>query len=256
MKREMSVFTVFFICAVLTFSAASVYAEAVSTSQAWMDWTSLTIPENITWVDGNSESYAYAEDATGSDEDFQSESGWVDTYAFASIYHSAIETSGEALTDPDRLYEEVYGFAAIDEGETITTWARSEAYARRWSYFIADLDGWITFSVDYELSQDLATNNAGEWAKGTANAELQLMNTDTVEEDEDIAVLENFVSDGASKSDGGIGTLTVTVYFGAGELGYFEARVYNEAIAAIPEPMTVVLLGLGALGLIRRKPVI
>ena len=237
------------ICLVLTFSAASARAEAVSTSQAWIDWTSLTITGNITWTDKGSESYAWAEDATDWDEDFDSAPGWVDTSAFASIVGSAFHAYGDAYTDADYLYEEVY---AIANGAT-TMWADANAYACRWGDFIADSSGWVTFSADYEFSQSLRTDYVGEWAHGFAKAELWLLDLYMFVVDDDTAELENFAPNGQSITDGDAGTLTVSLWFEEGFVGSFVAGVENKADVEIPEPTTIALLGFGALSLLRRK---
>jgi hypothetical protein len=248
MKKETSVFTVFFICVVLTFSAASVRAEAISTSTAVIDWGSLDITGDITWEFKVSESVVYVEDATGPDEDEDYYNGldWVDTNAFASVPNAY----GDAYTDNDYLYEEVYAIA----NETTSLWAFSGALAHRMGGFTALADGFVTISVDYELSQDLSTDNTGEWARGLARAVLELKNWSLNDGDGDMASLENYVSDGGSMyglEDSG--TLTASVWFGEGHYGEFGAYVLNEADVETPEPATIALLGLGALSLLRRK---
>jgi hypothetical protein len=243
------------ICLVLTFSAASACAEAVSTSKAQIDWTSLTITGDITWSDKGSQSYAYVEDATGWDEDIQTESGWVGTSAFASIAGSGYHAYGDADTNNNSLYEEVYAIA----NDATTTWAYAEAEARRWGYFTANSNGWVTFSsadsncYELSLSQDLETGYVNEWAYGYAEAGLRLLNDDTSDRDEDMPAIEikawypHFITVDAT------GKLTVAVWFDAGNKGEFDAWVYNEANVEIPEPATIGLLGLGTLSLIRRK---
>ncbi|RKY24010.1 MAG: hypothetical protein DRP62_04715 [Planctomycetota bacterium] len=251
MKKETLTLTTFFICAALTFSAASVRADAISTSQAWIDWTSLVINGDITWTDKGSKSYAWAEDETGWDEDLQEEQGWVDTYAYASVYHSAYGAEGLASTDDSVLYEDVSAVA-----DTNIMWASSEADAYRRGDFTANSAGWITISADHFLWQELSTENEGEWATGLAVAELYLMNEWDTYPTWDSAELYNEVFDGNSISDSATGTLTVSVWFNAGDGGWFDVGVGNKADVLIPEPMTVVLLGLGTLGLIRRRPVV
>jgi hypothetical protein len=246
MKKEMSVFTALFICAVLTFTAAGVRATAVSTSQARMDWTSLTINGDITWGDKSSQSYAYAEDATGWDDGSQYESGWVNTSAYASVYHAY----SDASTSDYSLYEEVYAIA----NDAVTTWASAEeVYAYRWGNFTADSNGLVTFSADYELWQQLLTDYVGEYAYGYAEAGLWLYSYDTAVRDYDYSSLNNEVWDGDSITVGDDGTLTVAVWFNAGNSGQLQAWASNDADVQIPEPATIALLGLGALSLIRRK---
>jgi len=237
------------ICAVVLVIAASVRAGAVSTStsKAGIDWTSLTITGDVTWGDKGSESYAYAEDATGHDhdEDYLSESEWVDTSAYASIGDSY----GDAYTSDDYLYEEVYAIA----NETTTPWAYAEADAYRAGYFTANSDGLVEISADYELWQELFTNCVGgfefPWTSGSAEAELWLENFDTSGWDEDIAELQITALGLGEKN----GTLTAAVWFGIGDTGYFEIGVWNNASVQIPEPATIAILGLGTLSLIRRK---
>jgi len=233
------------ICLVVLVIAAGVRAGAVSTStsKAGIDWTSLTITGDITWGDKNSGSYAYAEDDTGPGEDYLSESEWVDTSAYASIGDSY----GDAYTSDDYLYEEVSAIA----NETATPWAYAEAGAYREGYFTATSDGWVEISADYELWQELFTDCIGEfpWTSGYAGAELRLTNNSTSDWDEDIAELEITVCGTETQND----TLTVEIYFNAGDSGWFQAGVYNEASVQIPEPATICILGLGALSLIRRK---
>ncbi len=251
MKKEILVLMAFSICAALTFSPASARAEAVSTSQARIIWTSLTITGGITWQHKGSESYAYAEDDTGSDWASQGDDywGWENpTSAFASV-DSAY---GDAYTDDDYLYEEVY--AMVDEADSL--WAYTEAYAKRWGHFVADSNGWVEFSVGYELSQDLGTDYADEWADGYAEAGLALfvfVSGQMQIFSSDAAWLENLVSDGESITCSDTGTLTVGAWFDAGEPASFRAVVYNGAEVESPEPATIALLGLGAFSLLRRK---
>jgi hypothetical protein len=233
------------ICLLVLVIAAGVRAEALSTSDAQINWTSLAITGGITWSNESSYSYAYAADDTGWAEDYRQEPGWVDTYAYAWIGDSW----GYASTDDSYLYERVYAIA----NEATTTWADAEADAYRYGNFTADSDGWVQFSADYALWQELSTGDVGEWAYGYAGAGSYLQNYSTYEWDQDMRSLENSVSDGGSLTDGDAGTLTVAVWFNAGDSGYFQAGVYNGAEVQIPEPATLSLLSLGAVSLIRRK---
>lgn len=250
MKKE--ILAIMVICLVLTFSAASARAEAVSTSQAQVDWASLAITGDITWSDKGSQSYAYVKDATGlDDKDIQTKSEWVDTSAFASIAGSGFQAYGDADTNDNYLYEKVYASA----NDATTMWAYAEAEPWRGGHFTADSNGWVTFSsADYKLSlsQDSETGYANAWAYGYAEAGLRLLNDDTSDRDEDMPAIETKVWDGHFITADATGTLTVAVWFNAGNTGEFDAWVYNKA-GVVPEPATVALLGLGALSLIRRK---
>lgn len=251
MKKEMLIFKVFFVCAVLTFSAASARAEAVSISQARIDWASVSISGDITWVDKSSGSCATAEDVITFDDVLCEEVGWVDTNAFAS----ASPTYGDAYTNDDYLYEEGY---AVADGVT-TPWARSHTLAGRGGNFIADSNGWVEISVDYQLSLELRTDYLGEWAEGLAKVELLLWQG-LLEGDGDMDELEDFVSDGGFMSDSRTGTLTVAYWFDAEDEGSVNFLVGDTVLntaevmgGTIPEPATITLFGLGALGLLRRK---
>ncbi len=235
------------ICLAVLVIAAGVRAEAVSISDAQINWTSLTITGNITWSDKGSGSYAYAEDDTGWAEDYHPEPGWVDTYASVWMIGNSW---GCAATDDTYLYERVQVIA----NETTTPWADANADAYRWGNFTANSAGTVQFSADYALWQELSTDEVGESAYGYAQAGLLLQNYTTYYDwSQDIRSLENSVSDGGSITDWDAGTLTVTVWFNAGDSGYFQAGVYNDAGVQIPEPATICLLGLGALSLISKK---
>ena len=72
-----------------------------------------------------------------------------------------------------------------------------------------------------------------------------------------VQIEENWVLDGDDYTSGLVtGTLSVSLYFAAGEEGLFDSYVENEALpAVIPEPTTILLLGPGLLALagLRRK---
>jgi hypothetical protein len=230
------------ICLVVPVIATSVHANAVATSTALIDWTSLTITGDITWIDESKVSYsgAYAENIVGLDEDVLELQGWVNTSAFASMGNSY----GKAYTNSNYLYEDVLAGA----GKTTTMWMTTQAEALRYGTFTANSAGTVEFSVDYELQQNLLTTNMGEWSYGiAAAAAAYLQNATTSVEDIHQSILENFVADGNSITDWDGGTLTVATWFDAGDVGYFEAAVWNNAEVQIPEPATICLLAIGSL---------
>ncbi len=235
------------ICLAVLVIAAVVRADALSISTARLNWESLNITGDITWIEDSkySESYAYASNETGYDEDYEGEEGWVPTYAYAST-----ETSnGRAYTDPYNLYEEMYASAS----KSTTTWAYAYADAYRYGNFTADSAGLVEFSTSYSLQQELSTDEVGESAYGYAEAGLYIYNNDTYGYDQNTASLSNSLSEPGYIYLPDSGTLTVSVWFDDGQSGYFEGWVYNGGNAQIPEPATLSLLGLGALSLLRRK---
>lgn len=248
MKKEMLVFTAFAICAVLTFSIAGVHAAAISAGQAQIDWTSLSITGNITWTTLYSSSTADAEDQTGAyDDDSQFESGWVDTSAYASTTNAY----GDAYTDSDDLYAEVYAIA-----NPASMWAYSDAEGSYEGYFTAASDGQVTFSVDYELWREVSTDYEGDLAQSGTTAKLSLWHRNNNVWTYDTHWLENTVENGDSITVSDNGTAVVTTWFYAGQLGYFRGSVSSYTwveTETVPEPATICLLSFGALSLIRRK---
>lgn len=245
MKKQLSIITGF--CIVLAFCADA--QAGISHSVSTIDWTSLSITGEIAWEELGSVSYAMAYDDSGWGMDGDEKEGWVLTSALAQPTQS-YPTYGNAHTNDNELYEEV---SAQTNGTTIT-YAYAEAGAGFWGYFIAAVDGYVTFSADYEISQNLACVNADEWSYGYAEAVLYLENDTDETEDEDSDILINEAWGGDDLSDSASGTFTVSLWFNAWESGYFEAWVYNEAEAeVIPEPATIAILGLGSLVLFRKR---
>ena len=242
MRKETAIFAAFFISLALILSAGTARAASYSASDAWLDWTSFTITGDITWLDQGSGSYAYVKDDTGWQEDLDEMQGWVDTAAAKSLTYA----NAEAWTNDNELYEAV---DALTIGP-FNAGAYSDAWAYRWGDFVANSDGIVTISADYELSQELTTDFTGEWAWGWSEAGLFLVNENTFSFDEVMPGLFNMVFDGDSFLDSDSGTMEVSLFFSAGDTGYMEAWVYNEA-QAIPEPATLVMLSLGALGFLR-----
>lgn len=239
MKKLLCVF------ALLAF-ATCIRAEIISTSESEI-WVLPIVSGDITWSSKGSQSSVYTIDDTGEDGILNKRAKWINTSAFSALSL----TYGKASTTDNYLYGDVY--ARTDATTVIFPYATGNAF--RWGYFIANSDGYVEFSANYQIEQQLRTEYTDELAYGFAEVMLGLYNETASEETEDYRTLENEIYDGVFFTDSESGALTVRLWFNAGDVGSFEACAYDEAETEMkaPEPATIALLAIGALALLRRK---
>ncbi|MBW1800633.1 MAG: VPLPA-CTERM sorting domain-containing protein [Deltaproteobacteria bacterium] len=230
-----------------------------------------------------SQSEAYAEDSFNFNEGLHRSDGWVPTRADAVRGWAKGHgwTEGNGTSTGSQIGEEVLAEANIADNPYAYSWA----YGYRSGYFEVPEDpdpqqvntGQLTITVNYNLSQNLQTDNVDEFAYGWALADLWLIKLESVYPIDDLRamdledieflpylaeasdedVLDNEVFDGddivVTPFDG---TLIVTLNFAQGEAGFFDSFAENEAFAAIvPIPSAVWLLLSGLIGFagFRRK---
>jgi hypothetical protein len=231
-------------------------ADATSSSQAVLDWTTLSYDYtggafSIDWLFSGSFSETSAEDKNSAlSTDDMSSPGWASTSAEAAVPNAL----AEAWTSDLQVAEVVY---AATTGQGLF-WAESWANAKRRGafQFEADGDGTLTVSIDYVLVQTLETQTMGDVAEGYSAVELSLTNWTAFEFTDDSDDLWGEAADGDILFEGRFGTLTASLDFTDGDYGELWMEVDNEAyVESVPAPAAVLLsvLGLGVAGIKLRK---
>jgi hypothetical protein len=203
----------------------------------------MTITGNITWTSQESLSHAFAANNITSDEDIDTVSDWNQQTVASANVTSAL---GLGQTASNKLYGEV---SANCDGVTVSE-AFADAGARRQGYFTANVSGYVTVSASYSVTQVLRTELTGETADGHSTARLRMIDESGWDMQEDS--FHDSVSDGLDYSNTRSGTLTVRLWYDAGETGFLECEVGSVALA-VPEPATLGLLAVGGLTLLRRR---
>lgn len=120
---------------------------------------------NIVWGDYDpliaSESYAYGIDMNNTEEDHHKEEGWVDTHAKVDW----LNLDAYAMSLDYVISESV----KVQVPYTDFSYARAEAKASRYAYFMAEGSGILTVSFDYSLGQMLAIGGPIEFAEAEAH---------------------------------------------------------------------------------------
>jgi len=235
-------------CAVslsITLSATSIASASFSRSytHAWLNsdlsWTPVSVLSNS--------SYAYAWRNPPWFELSDSESGPItDTYATVDI--DASSASAKTLS-----YYDVEADAIAEPSSPAQSHGLGEP--RQWWYFQAN--GPVTFTLNYELSQELSTHVIDEYARSWSIISIVLRDANWNLIDIVTTSLNNQAQNGEEGSWNLTSSITVTGSdFKAGDLGIIRFGVQNEAEAyTVPAPGAIVLgsIGIGLVGWMKRR---
>jgi len=234
---------IFFVTILLVLAASSSVANA-SFSKVFTDGT-LTVPAGISGLSPYSESWAEAWDSTPN-SDLDDDWGYVtNTDALANI-GSASQHSWTT-----NLYVASKALAAPPQFVESDAWGGAGQY---WEFTATA--GYKTFTLDYTISQDMATDVIGEWANVYESAYLYLENETSGQQWVAYSCISKHVQDGDSFSRLDTRFLSVEGKFLSGDTGYVVFEAYSDAEAyTIPAPGAILLggIGVGLVGWLKRR---
>ena len=222
------------------------HAMPMSMSDSFARFSNLTITTSgdVSIIDPESSTYAEAEDDLI--WDFQDH----DDLSTDSV-SSAVSSFGSALAQTTNTSLHA-GVAASSDLSSPWGVAWASAYQSYWIYADASgLGGTVTITADYEIEQSLTTSAAGDFAGAYSIAYMAIgewgSGSILAEAYEELGM---GVENGADFVDSLSGTMTVSLWFDAGEEGWTETIAYSETyVESIPLPSSVLLIGLGLTGL-------
>lgn len=248
----------------LAFNAEPAHAVPVAWSEAQITLNtsvySTTNGMTLSWYGQSTQAAAWTQHPSGKNVDFHYSmaDGWQDIFVDASYdigppyYYGVYSLSESLLQSGDRV---IYSFStAIAQSPGSF---RGDAATYVSGFFTVTGTGTVSFSVDYWLHQTLYNEDVSEVSSAYSAAGIQLFSVDNSGKVGNLLAsseLEGTMSHTLTT----VGTedfekediLTISYDgFTDGQTGYFLACVTSPAIAAIPEPATMLLLSLGLIGL-------
>jgi len=210
---------------------------------AWaaFSWVSvegdLTLPSGINLSTATSLSLASVEDSMGNAA-VDSDSGNIYTDARATI----VDASASSATS--NLHAE----SELEATPMPVAWSVASGSATQTRRFQATDSGYKTFTLSYWIVADLSTDWPSEFASGQAVLTLTVMRSDLGGPTyvNQTYTFDKLVKDGDDYQDTITGQLSITRYFGYGNLGSVTLSVQGLANAyTIPSPAALLLAGIG-----------